>query len=172
MGSTAKLAQDIVHLPLINIPSASIKLGVLYAVLVKQYVWSKDGYEFLERMKKNTESVGSVFDAQPSELNGNIHCTSNPGQPVIGYFNICTIQQQRIFIRNAELPDWRYLIGCGIEIEIENNPDSIAKKASGLLPTSPRLTGPFGSVLTFYAAPAECVDCTLRGTNVKPTYWP
>ena len=172
LGSTAKLAQDIVHLPLINIPPASIKLGVLYAVLVKQYVWSKEGYEFLERMKKNTEAVGSVFDAQPSELNGNIHCTSNPGQPVIGFFNICTIQQQRIFIRNAELPEWAYLIGCGIEIEIENNPDSIAKKASGLLPTSPRTTGPFGSVLTFYAAPEECVDCTKRGTNLKPTYWP
>ncbi len=172
LGSTAKLAQDIIHLPLLNIPPASIKLSVLYSVLVKQYVWSKEGYEFLERMKKNTEAVGSVFDAQPSELNGNIHCTSNPGQPVIGFFNICTIQQQRIFIRNAELPGWGYVPGCGIEIEIENNPDSIAKKASGLLPTSPRTTGPFGSVLTFYAAPEECVDCTKRGTNVKPTYWP
>jgi len=172
LGSSAKLAQDIIHLPLLNIPPASIKLSVLYSVLVKQYVWSKEGYEFLERMKKNTESVGSVFDAQPSELNGNIHCTSNPGQPVIGFFNICTIQQQRIFIRNAELPGWGYVPGCGIEIEIENNPDSIAKKASGLLPTSPRTTGPFGSVLTFYAAPEECVDCTKRGTNVKPTYWP
>lgn len=172
LGSSAKLAQDIIHLPLLNIPPASIKLSVLYSVLVKQYVWSKEGYEFLERMKKNTESVGSVFDAQPSELNGNIHCTSNPGQPVIGFFNICTIQQQRIFIRNAELSGWGYVPGCGIEIEIENNPDSIAKKAAGLLPTSPRNTGPFGSVLTFYAAPEECVDCTKRGTNVKPTYWP
>ena len=172
LGSSAKLAQDIIHLPLLNIPPASIKLSVLYSVLVKQYVWSKEGYEFLERMKKNTESVGSVFDAQPSELNGNIHCTSNPGQPVIGFFNICTIQQQRIFIRNAELSGWGYVPGCGIEIEIENNPDSIAKKAAGLLPTSPRNTGPFGSVLTFYAAPEECVDCTKRGNNVKPTYWP
>lgn len=172
LGSSAKLSKDIIHLPLINIPPASIKLGVLYSILVKQYVWSKDGYEFLERMKKNTEAVGSVFDAQPSELNGNIHCTTNPRQPVIGFFNICTIHQQRIFIRNADLPHWNFIAGCSNEVEIENNPDSIAKKAAGLLPTTPRLTGPFGSILTFYAAPEECVDCTIRGSNVKPTYWP
>jgi hypothetical protein len=105
-------------------------------------------------------------------LNGNIHCTSNPRQPVIGFFNICTIHQQRIFIKNAELPDWSYVHACSQEIEIENNPDSIAKKAAGLLPTTPRKTGPFGVILTFYAAGAECVDCTIRGSNVKPTYWP
>lgn len=172
LGSSAKLSQDIIHLPLINIPPASIKLGVLYSILVKQYVWSKEGYEFLERMKKNTEAVGSVFDAQPSELNGNIHCTTNPRQPVIGFFNICTIHQQRIFIRNADLPHWNFIGECSNEIEIENNPDSIAKKAAGLLPTTPKLLGPFGVILTFLASPTECVDCTLHGTNVKPTYWP
>jgi hypothetical protein len=172
LGSAAKLSQDIIHLPLLQIEPASIKLGVLYSILVKQYAWSKEGYEFLERMKKNTEAVGSVFDAQPSELNSNIHCTSNPGQPAIGFFNICSIHQQRIFIHNNELPNWNYSPACGVEVEIENNPDSIAKKAAGLLPTNPKLVGPPWVIRTFNAAGAECVDCTLRGTNVKPTYWP
>lgn len=171
LGSSAKLSQDVIHLPLVTIAPASVKLSVLYSILVKQYVWSKEGYEFLERMKNNTESIGSVFDAQPSELNGNIHCTTNPKQPVIGFFNICTIQENRIFIHNTDLPYWNYNYACN-EIVIENNRDSIMIKADGLLPTTPQKMDAFGSILTFYASPAECVDCTLSGTNIKPTYWP
>jgi Domain of unknown function (DUF4249) len=171
LGSSAKLSQDIIHLPLTNIPNASWKLSVLYSILVKQYSWTKEGYEFLEKMKKNTESVGSVFDAQPSELKGNIHCTTNPNQPVIGFFNICTVREKRIFIYSAEVPGWDYRSGCS-EVVIENQRDSLSKKANGTLPTGILKGGPFGSVVTFYASKEECVDCTLRGTNVKPTYWP
>ena len=171
LGSSAKLNQDIIHLPLLFIENGSQKLSVLYSVLLTQYSWSKQGYDFLERMKKNTESLGSVFDAQPSELNGNIHCVSNPGQPVIGFFNICTIQQNRIFIYRAQIPDWRFNESC-YQIVVENNPDSIAAKAAGMLPVSPeKYAGP-STILTFYAAPEYCVDCTLRGSNIKPIYWP
>jgi len=53
LGSSAKLSEDIIHLPLIFIENASQKLSVRYSVLVNQYSWGKTGYEFLERMKKN-----------------------------------------------------------------------------------------------------------------------
>ena len=171
LGSSAKLSQDIIHLPIIKIPPASWKLSVLYSVFVKQYAWSKEGYEFLERMKKNTEAVGSVFDPQPSELNGNIHCVSDPGRPVIGFFNICTIREKRIWIYNSQLPGWNYSFECPL-IVIENHKDSIAVKAGGKLPVGPEKSSPFGGIETFYAAQTECVDCTLRGTNVKPIFWP
>ena len=171
LGSSAKLSQDIIHLPIIKIPPASWKLSVLYSVFVKQYAWSKEGYEFLERMKKNTEAVGSVFDPQPSELNGNIHCVSDPGRPVIGFFNICTIREQRIWIYNSQLPGWNYSFECPL-IVIENHKDSIAVKGGGKLPVGPEKISPFGKIETFFAGGYECVDCTQRGTNVKPIFWP
>lgn len=169
LGSSAKLSNDIIHLPLIFIDNASQKLSVLYSVMVNQYSWSKAGYEFLERMKKNTESVGSVFDPQPSELNGNIRCTSNPALSVIGFFNICTIQQKRIFIKNSELANWGYRQPCGEEV-YPNVPDTV-KMLSSLLPTRPQNIVA-NSIVTFYAAPEYCVDCTLSGSNVKPIFWP
>ncbi|MEO6720834.1 MAG: DUF4249 domain-containing protein [Ferruginibacter sp.] len=171
LGSSAKLSQDIIHLPLITIPQGSWKLSVLYSVFVKQYAWSKEGYEFLERMKKNTEAVGSVFDPQPSELNGNIHCVTDPSQPVIGFFNICTIRDQRIWIYNSELPGWNPNPGCQFTL-IENNKDSIEAKGVGKLPVIPETYSPFGKIATFQASRTECVDCTLKGTNIKPIYWP
>ena len=169
LGSSAKLSEDIIHLPITMIPAANQKLSVLYSIMVKQFSWSKEGYEFLTRMKKNTESIGSVFDAQPSELNSNIHCTTNPHQPVVGFFNICTIREKRIFINSIELPGWNYKIPC-IERVIANNPDSIKREGSGLLPTNPEKSGT--SIITFFASEESCVDCRLTGTNVKPIYWP
>ena len=174
IGSSAKLSQDIIHLPIVLIENGAQKLSVLYSVLVTQYAWSKEGYDFLGRMKKNTESVGSVFDPQPSELNGNFHCTTNPNQPVIGFFNICTVQKNRIFIKNEEVPNWDYNSNCRFQdmVIIKNDPDSIHEQGFGRLPTTVKTFTPFGGINTFYAGAASCVDCTLSGTNVKPIFWP
>jgi predicted secreted protein len=171
ISSTATLSQDVVNVPLTYIPPSSWKLGVKYSINAKQYSLSKDGYEFLQRMKKNTEGTGSIFDAQPSELNGNIHCVSNPTEPVIGYVNICTVQEKRIFINSKEVPDWTYNPYC-TQIEVPNNSDSIHIKAIDLLPTNYVKSNPMtGAIISFYAAPPDCVDCRLRGSNVKPAFW-
>lgn len=171
VGSSAKLSKDEIYLPLTFIPPASWKLSVLYSINTRQYSLSKEGYEFLERMKKNTEATGSVFDAQPSELNGNIHCVSDPAEPVIGYINICPVQEKRIFIKNTQIPGWNYNSGCA-QIEIQNISDSIKIQGLGLMPTYPALKSPFGFIISFYASAPDCVDCRFRGTNVKPSFWP
>ncbi len=171
LGSTVKLTSDVVYLPIAFIPRASIKISVVYSINVKQYAWTKEGYAFLEKMKKNTESTGSIFDAQPSELKGNFHSVSDPNEIVVGFFNICPIQEKRIFIYPADVSPWGYDAGC-YEIEVENISDSIQKKSFSLYPTVVGKVSPFGSIATFYAAPPECVDCTLKGTNKKPSYMP
>lgn len=170
-GTTSNLASDVINLPLINIPADSWKLNILYSVNVKQYSLSQGRYEFLQRIKKNTEGTGSVFDAQPSELNGNIHCTSNPNEPVIGYVDVCPVQEKRIFINRKSLPDWNYNQSC-LEQEIPNVSDSIAIKALFLLPTYPNTDPMTGRIISFFAAPPECVDCKLKGSSSKPSFWP
>ena len=170
-GSSARLAQDIIHLPLTQIPANTRRISALYSILVRQYSWSKQGYEFLDRMKKNTETVGSIFDPQPSELNSNFRCISNQLQPVIGFLNICTIREKRIFIKNKDLLNWDYRAPCTDQI-IPNISDSIKQKAIGTLPIVPVVEDPFGNIVTFNIASPLCVDCRLSGTNVKPPYWP
>jgi len=171
LGSTAKLSKDIVYLPLAFVPRGSIKLGVLYSINVKQYAWTKEGYEFLEKMKKNTESTGSIFDAQPSELKGNIHCVTDSSEPVIGYFNICPVQEKRIFINNSDLSLWGYQSGC-TSVDIKNISDTIIAQGLGLMPSVVVEINPFGAITIFSAAEPQCIDCTLRGSNIKPAYWP
>ncbi|MEP7257693.1 MAG: DUF4249 domain-containing protein [Flavitalea sp.] len=169
LGSSARLSQDAINLPLLFIPGGSIKLSVLYSVKVKQMSWTREGYEFLERMKKNTEATGSLFDAQPSELNGNIHCVNNPSEPVIGFVNISNIDEKRIFIKSSDI-DWEYRSGC-FAVEIENISDSIKSKGGGLMPSLATEGTPF-AIDKFSASYPVCIDCTLTGNNIKPDYWP
>jgi hypothetical protein len=173
LGTTEKLSTSKIYINLNSIPAADWRLSYLYSFHVRQFALSEQAYNFLQIMQKNTEQVGSIFDAQPSQLKGNIHCLGNPQEIVVGFVEVSQEKDQRIYISNAQVPAWGYDQGCLNPVVIENNPDSIRKKAGGLLPTVPLLSSFFQQkILTFYAAQSECVDCTLRGTNVKPAFWP
>jgi len=170
IGSSAKLQSDVIHeSPLLFIAAQHEKLGVRYSMLVKQYALDKKAYAFYQVMKKNTESLGSIFDAQPSELRGNLSCLSNPDEPVIGYIQASTISQQRLFIKNSQLKNWVYPMYCDTYL-VPNTPDSLDFYFSGsLLPYNAEY-GP-GGITGYFSATPHCVDCTLRGSNVKPSYW-
>ncbi len=107
LGSSAKLSQNVItRNPIISIASTSEKIGLEYSILVRQYALTSDAYNFYTNLKKNTEQLGSIFDAQPSEISGNIHSVSNPSEPVIGYISVGSTTSQRIFIPARILPDW------------------------------------------------------------------
>src|SRR5690606_38038743 len=91
---------------LVKIPNGSEKLTVRYSMLVSQYAISKEAYEFYEIMKNNTEKMGSVFDPQPSLVRGNITCTTDPGEIVVGFIDCSVSSSQRIFITSEEAGNW------------------------------------------------------------------
>lgn len=172
IGSTVKLTSDRVYLPINYLVPNSQELSVLYSIYVRQTVLSKEAYEFLEMMKKNTEATGSIFDAQPSSLQSNIHCVQDPAEPVIGFVNVSSVAEKRLFIKRSEVVGWRYNTGCE-NFEIQNHPDSIKfAYSNGYIPTEPAKMM-FDQILSFYVAyDMKCIDCTLTGSNVKPSFWP
>ena len=123
-------------------------------------------------MKKNTEQLGTIFDPQPSEISGNMHCLTDPNELVVGFIEVTQEQVRRIFIYNSQVPGWGYLPDCAQAI-IDNNLDSIKRHASDLYPTLPFSTDAFGAILKFYATPDKnCMDCTFRGVHQRPDFWP
>ncbi len=171
LGSTEKLTSDVVYLPVQYIEPHSEKLSVLYSINLRQHAISHDEYLFLQKMKKNTEQLGTIFDPQPSEISGNIHCLTDPSEMVIGYVEVTQEQVKRIFISNGQLPDWNYNADC-VFIEIDNKKDSIARYGIGLMPTLVSKKDPFRGIISFFASFPRCVDCTLRGVHQKPDFWP
>jgi hypothetical protein len=154
--------------PLLFSPPGSEKLGVRYSMLARQQAIDKQGYEYLQLMKRNTESIGSIFDPQPSELKGNIHCLSNPEEGVIGYLTASTLEEKRIFV-TAQEAGWVYRQSCP-PIKVKNDPDSLRLWLPGYLPFDAETF--FGTVVSYQLATASCVDCRARGGNTnKPSYW-
>lgn len=173
VGSTASLASDaIIRKPISFIPNGAEQLAIRYSILLRQYAMDKKGYEFFELMKKNTESLGTIFDAQPSEIRGNIQCISDPGEPVIGYITASSIEEQRYFINTTQLANWRFFEDCPSTL-IPNNPDSIKAAYDGGLSIYTAEFGTFGvRPISYYFSYKKCVECTARGGDLqKPSYW-
>jgi hypothetical protein len=183
LNSSAKLTKDIITAnPLTFIASTSEKLGNRYSIMVRQYALTPDAYNYYQQLKKNSEQLGSIFDAQPSELPGNIHCVTNPAETVVGYITAGSPAEKRIFINNQSLPAWladNPYAGCIADTVLfqEVIGKSIVNEVpqyiySGIQMPIIAITPPGSSkILGYSASSPACVDCTLRGTNIQPGFW-
>lgn len=186
ISSTTRLNQDVVaDYPLVTVPRNSVKLGRRYSILVKQYALSQEEYVYYELLRKNTENIGTLFDPLPTQLTGNVRCVTDAAEPVIGFVGARSETEKRIFVDNEELPtDWyRYTTGyedCPpldsimIDYQVYHTIEQVESSfSSGIyLALYPIYLGMGMPKLVGYtAASVACVDCRLRGTNVRPDFW-
>ena len=174
LGSSAKLNQDVIYQhPLHFISNESERLGIRYSIQVKQYALDNEGYQFMEQMKKNTESLGTIFDPLPSAVKGNIHSLSNPAEVVIGYVSATTVQQKRIFVADNQLTGKRFNMGnlCVVDT-VPNNPRILPNYVQSSWPFNAIFSGIPPSLTAYEFSSMECIDCRKRGgINVRPPFW-
>jgi hypothetical protein len=129
---------------------------------------------YWEQLQKNTENIGTLFDPLPSQLTGNITCLNDAQEIALGYVGAHTVSEKRIFIAPSELPrTWRPLTGYESCIP----PDTVD-------PADIHTVFGFGKVVPVKAAydvkgvfkgytsgTRDCVDCRLRGTAIRPSFW-
>lgn len=170
IGTTEKLGDDVIRDQEITvIPRSSVKISAIYAIDVFQYGLSQQAFIFWDEIRKNGSETGGLFDPQPSQLPGNLVNTSDPSQPVIGYFSIATRQRERLYIWNNQVTNWP--------------PEDISAFCTPIITTAdsaiyylyrPELRPAYyisGGGLAI--AHVRCVDCrTKGGTNRKPADWP
>ncbi|WP_185817019.1 DUF4249 domain-containing protein [Hymenobacter metallilatus] len=176
--STVRLAQDAVRdYRLLFIPLASERLLSRYSVLVRQYALSQAEFDYWEAVKKNTENIGTLFDPLPSQIQGNVHSLTDAQEPVLGFVGAATVVGKRIFITRADLPrDWipqheGYELCTGLDYW----PNSIKYKdytMDDMFGDSVYRTPVARQGTVYTMQTMACVDCRLRGTNHKPSYWP
>jgi hypothetical protein len=172
LGSSQKLSQDVIsRAPIIDIPNGDTRINQKYSILVRQYALTADAYAYWSLIQKTSQQLGGLFDLQPTQLTGNIHCLTNPGEPVIGFMSASSVQEQRLFVFQSNLHNW-----------IHNPPqyscDTIAVPVNQ---TDYRIYSETDTIWTPYyfvtngplvLATRTCVDCLLfGGSNQKPSYW-
>ncbi|TPG63537.1 DUF4249 domain-containing protein [Hymenobacter nivis] len=166
-GSTAQFSQDaLADVQLLHLPRRDERFKIRYSLLVSQVAETAEEFAYYELLRKNTEAVGTVNDPLPVQLTGNVHRVDRPQEPVLGYVGAHTVQAKRIFITRADLPPVNFYqydtpyTNCAFDTlkGIANDPN--------VVPIS-RTRNP-DAVL---ASSRECVDCRLRGSNVKPSFW-
>ncbi len=183
LASSIKLAQDVIYRqPLQTLPEHGVQVSVLYSILVNQWALTDSGYNYTSILQKNTESLGSIFDVQPSQLVGNIHCLTKPGEQVVGWVSAGTIQQERIWIYETQLPGWGYTYSCAnpdtvIHLLPGDAEDSVlARRAftqQGYIPLTAHLPPGAFTADGYISNFVGCIDCRAQGgVTARPAYWP
>ena len=178
ISSSEKLSNDVINqFPLTQISYSTSKLIYLYSILVKQYALTKEWYEWQQKLQANTEQLGSIFDPQPSDVNGNIHCATDPNELVIGFVGCSSVSQKRIFISHAEIPEQPIPTGyenCdSIGYVYSPKIDMILAGRPGFLLIDRKFYPGTDIIDSVFIADIGCVDCRYHGgTSVKPDFWP
>ena len=173
LAKTTALTKDVVsEFALRVLPRNTERLSRRYSLLVQQHALTKEEYEYWELLRKNTESIGTLFDPLPVQVTGNVHCLSNATETTLGFVGVHSLPEKRLFISRADLPiSWPLVTGYEKCVPPDTVLARYVENVFGLgtvLPLDP-VTSKSGRGYT--AASAECVDCRTRGSATKPTYW-
>jgi hypothetical protein len=165
---TTSLSRDVVSdYVLRTFSTTNERLRHRYSILVKQYAQTQEEYEYWDLLKKNTEDIGTLFDPLPVQLTGNVRCLSDETELALGYVGAHSVEQRRIFITRSELPaTWNISTGY----------DNCT--ADTIKPREQRSVFSYPGNIPLYEVPGgilgttrDCVDCRLRGTTVRPSFW-
>jgi len=168
--STQNLNSGLIrNLPLHYVSSQTDRLGIKYSTLVKQYSLSREAFEYLNILEKQSKQTGALYESQPAQIHGNIHPQDDGGEPVLGLFYAASVKEKRIFIKphfNTWRPDCEpYGLSPGdLSVFLRSiynyqHPIYLYYEEIGL-----------GRIYDY--ANQECFDCRLRGgTNERPVFW-
>ncbi|MFC0780330.1 DUF4249 domain-containing protein [Flavobacterium sp. HJSW_4] len=173
--NTNDLTEDRVNLPIRFIEEKNYIIGHRYSILVKQYIEGLEAYTFHKTLRDIASSESILSPKQPGLISGNIRCINDSSTKVIGFFDVGSYSEQRIFFNysdffpNKPIPyfntceDIPYLF-CfgGIDCSGETMIYNINKNLNTYISNSG---------IAYTLVDAVCGDCTSFSSNIKPPFW-
>jgi hypothetical protein len=136
-------------------------------------------------MKALSDSGELLSPNQPGFINGNIKSLTNSKEKVIGFFDICSVSEKRIFFNYADVfPNEQppqFFMDCPEESlhagDLTLNPrgegwilrdyiQSGQKVFYDFIYNPQQINNPI-----YVMVPAPCGDCTTFSSNVIPAFW-
>lgn len=173
--NTNDQAEDRVNLPIRFIEEENYIIGHRYTILVKQYIENLAAYTFHKTMRDIASSGSILSPKQPGLISGNIKCISDTNTKVIGYFDVSTVSEQRIFFNYSDFfpgkpapyfnpcYDIPFLFcfdreGCNGESMIYNIGSNLMTYLSN-------------QGIEYVLVDTACGDCTSFSSNIIPPFW-
>lgn len=175
-GSTAGLtSNNLQKFPVRFINKDNYILTFRYSILVKQIVQTQNAYNYYNTLAK-LSSVDNVFSQiQTGFFEGNIRSDLDPMEPILGFFEVASVDEQRIFFNYEDIfpgerkPNFPFpcqlfapLIGLRSAIEFEQ-----LEFYDYNDPPDPQFSEPG----PYLMVPRPCGDCTFFGSNEIPDFW-
>ena len=149
-----------------------------YTILVRQLIQSDASYTFYETLNEFSGSESLFSSTQPGFLNGNVSSDSNESEKVLGFFDVATVNEERLFFNyedfypgeplppyvNPCMPSAPVISnegGCVLRVQVEAN----IIRYLDLNPDPPLNEGPY------LVVPRVCGDCTEIGSTEVPEFW-
>jgi len=164
------------------ISSENYKMASRYSILVRQLVQTREANAYFATLDKFNDAGGNIFSqSQTGFVEGNIKADTNVEEPVIGFFEVATLSEKRIFFNYTDfyygeaLPP--YFIDC--------TPIDLRQSDSGgcsynfyqvgnrnLIYYDEEEFGEPPFQITGYRVVFRlCGDCTAVGTPEIPDFW-
>ncbi|RED25321.1 uncharacterized protein DUF4249 [Flavobacterium cutihirudinis] len=177
LANNNDLSEDRINYLIRFINSQDYITTTRYSILVRQYVESLNAYTYYNTLKKMSSSESILSPNQPGLLVGNVKSIKNPGNKVVGYFDVASVSTERIYFNHEDIfphkPSPPYVTDCtqfcyGDETQIPEpcthalpyTDDLVLRKITYFL------TGGF-----YYWVEAPCGDCTTIASSIKPPFW-
>ncbi len=159
----------IAELPIRFVSGETDILRNRYSILVRQFAVNNGTYNYYQRIK-DSERRGSLFDEQQGSVIGNVSSVDNPGETVLGNFEVSGVSVKRVFFDFADfddqllLPKYPYrcladsLIGTSL-----NNVLYYLERDYNIIS--------YGAMPEVTLGISYCTDCTTFASNIKPDFW-
>lgn len=159
-----------------------------YSILVRQLVVSTEAYTFYETLNEFSGSQSLFSATQPGFLQGNVFSASDGDEKVLGYFEVTSVSERRLFFNYDDFfpgePLPPYVDSC-FEIAppiygVTSGPVPEEFLACVLKPLvelnqiryiDENEDGMVGDGGPYIVVPRVCGDCTALGDSAIPDFW-
>jgi hypothetical protein len=87
-----------------KIPITAMTFYDKYYLEAEQLSLSAEAYEFWNLVEKQQSGASNLFQPNTIKVRGNISCTSNPDEEVLGFFGVSGVVSKNLYIDENEVP--------------------------------------------------------------------
>ncbi len=162
-------------------------LSYRYSILVRQFIQSQEANAYYRTLSDFSNSESVFTENQPGFLEGNVFSMVDQDEKVVGFFEVSSVDEKRVFFNYADLFPGEQLPPYVVECDDFITPILLKEDFVHNIIGSPVIDGlrqgfqfydftndtnpSYLAVRPYVLVIEVCGDCTVLGANEVPDFW-